>query len=474
VDDGPEGDPTLLLAAVSPPEAVLVRGRAALVAVVFAAVVIGGVLLLRACMRAVQTAVTAPEGVWTREARIEGPRRAPPGHALVLEVNGTQHPMITANDERGAHVHVRCDDRYASKTSCTLPARAESFRVWISGSCRDAPLRKSSMGQWLCDAPPDANVSVHTSIRGAWEARETSRTRLVVPEPEGGVYAEIKVLVVTPQGIEPEVLLRFTRPDGHDIIENVPWWPATCAPVAGARTIDCGVSTGELSAVTGELDVVAELDVLSLCPTETPCPRPSDAVVRIEATRSIPTPPTNDASVTSSAVGPMRTLSAADLPKDIVVAGKLSKAVAWTDKNGENIVTFAVRWVGTIEDHDPLKNAYLTAEHVVMAQPGAAKKILRTVKEQRESCDDAAMKAAFLEDTIGVTDLDGDGIGEITFAYRVTCAGHNTPFMQKLFVLENGDKYVLRASSPSTYEIDASFDGGPSVFLEHAKAHWPR
>jgi len=180
--------------------------------------------------------------------------------------------------------------------------------------------------------------------------------------------------------------------------------------------------------------------------------------------------PPSDANAAASAIGPMRTLTAADLPKDIVVAGKLSKAVGWPDKNGDNVVVFAVRWVGTVEEHDPLKNVYLTVEHLAYRQ--GAKKVLRTVKDSKESCDDAAMTAAFLDDALGLADLDDDGFGEITFAYRITCQGHHTPFTLKLLVLENEDKYILRSTSPSTYEIDPSFRAGPPPFLEHAEARW--
>jgi hypothetical protein len=171
-------------------------------------------------------------------------------------------------------------------------------------------------------------------------------------------------------------------------------------------------------------------------------------------------------------VGPMRVLGATDLPKDIVVPGKLAKAVGWTDTNGENIAVFAARWVDTIEDHDALRNAYLTAVHV--AYPNGVKKILRTVSDSREGCDDAAMTASFLDDAYGVTDLDHDGFGELTFAYRLTCQGHHLPFTLNLLMLENGDKYILRSAALPAYAIDTSFNSGPPAFLEHAKAEWRR
>jgi hypothetical protein len=177
-----------------------------------------------------------------------------------------------------------------------------------------------------------------------------------------------------------------------------------------------------------------------------------------------------DASAAVKAVGPMRTLVVAELPKDLVVPGKVSKAVGWSDQNGENVVVFAIQWVDTMEDHDSLRNVYLTAAHVAYAQ--GVKKVLRTVKDSKESCDDYAMKAAFLDGALGVTDLDQDGFGELTFAYRISCEGHHTPLTLDLLMLENGDKYILRATSPSAYAIDSSFRAGPPRFLEHAEEAW--
>lgn len=219
------------------------------------------------------------------------------------------------------------------------------------------------------------------------------------------------------------------------------------------------------------LRAVAALAAAVACTKGGPSSAPDAApAVSSPPPTAVPSAVASDSSAATNAIGPMRTLSAADLPKDVVVPGKLSRAVGWADKNGENVVVFAARWVDTIEDHDPLRNVYLTIDHVAYA--GGTKKVLRTVKDSKEGCDDAAMKASFLDEALSVTDLDDDGFGEVTFAYRITCQGHHVPFTLKLLVLENGDKYILRGASPSAYEIDPSFDGGPPPFLEHAKARW--
>ncbi len=214
------------------------------------------------------------------------------------------------------------------------------------------------------------------------------------------------------------------------------------------------------------------------CTRSPPAPVPSrDAAVDAVVDAAVaPAPPLPDASPPAARTIEMRTIAVGDVPKDIVVAGKLAKAVGWSDANGDNVVVFAIRWVETMEDHDALKNVFLTIEHAVYASPldagqARTKKVLATVRDSRESCDDGAMKATFLGDALGVTDLDADGIGEITFAYRIVCEGHHTPFTQRLFVLENGDKRSLRGTSRATYEADPSMRTSP-VFLGHAEARW--
>jgi hypothetical protein len=180
------------------------------------------------------------------------------------------------------------------------------------------------------------------------------------------------------------------------------------------------------------------------------------------------------ASATSDVkVSPMKTLAEADVPKDIKVPGKVVKAISFSDKNGENFVVFAKQ---TVKKKDQVNSAYLTVEHV--AHPDGVRKSLRTVRDKDEDCDlDQTLE--FREGALSVTDLDNDGIGEVTFAYVVSCKSDVSPDTLKLLMIENGDKYILRGSSRvdgvgGEYKIDPSFNAGPPAFLEHAKKQWKK
>jgi hypothetical protein len=183
------------------------------------------------------------------------------------------------------------------------------------------------------------------------------------------------------------------------------------------------------------------------------------------------------------AVSEMRILAAADVPKDIKLS-KQAKAIGWTDKNGENVAVLTMAYYATMEDHDALKNYAMTVEHVAYPPPSLAKKVLSTVKDSRENCDDYDMRASFRDEALSVTDLDDDGFGELTFAYYFKCYGHHLAWTQKLVLLEDGTKHTLSSITPlmidpatahPSFQIDPTFKSDASsaaAFLDHAKKMW--
>ncbi len=84
--------------------------------------------------------------------------------------------------------------------------------------------------------------------------------------------------------------------------------------------------------------------------------------------------------------------------------------------------------------------------------------------------------------SLRVTDLDDDGIAEVTFAYELTCAGDVSPHTRKLLMYEGTAKYALRGETlvdigngekaGGSYELDPALKNGPAVFSDHLKARW--
>ena len=115
---------------------------------------------------------------------------------------------------------------------------------------------------------------------------------------------------------------------------------------------------------------------------------------------------------------------------------------------------------------------------------GGATRTLRTVNDHVDKCE-LDLILTVLDASLSVTDLDGDGMGELTFGYKLACVSDVSPVDMKLLMLENGDKYILRGtdripkmgSEPAmggSYKVDPSFQNAPPAFLPHAKAVWER
>ena len=177
------------------------------------------------------------------------------------------------------------------------------------------------------------------------------------------------------------------------------------------------------------------LALLSACAKSDP-PAPSTSG---SATPAAPAPVAEKAAG-SSGVGAMRVVTKDKLPKGIAAESKVEKAVAWTDKNGENFAVFSRRETTTKTKGETLESGYLDVQHVIASDPP---KVLRHVKDQIEKCD-GDMLVEFRDAALEVTDLDDDGIGELTFAYALTCTTDMSPAELKLLTIENGDKYILR------------------------------
>lgn len=138
----------------------------------------------------------------------------------------------------------------------------------------------------------------------------------------------------------------------------------------------------------------------------------------------------------------MRVASAAEMPSGVVSAGKIDKVVAWSDKNGENFAVFS-RTDRAKKSATGERSGSLEAIHVVAGSPP---KVLRQVRDRIDQCEDELV-VEWRDAALAVTDLDNDGVGELTFAYALNCASDFTPATLKLLTVEDGQKYILRGST---------------------------
>jgi hypothetical protein len=202
----------------------------------------------------------------------------------------------------------------------------------------------------------------------------------------------------------------------------------------------------------------------STSPSVSPLPPPP----RVAASPASPTtalPIEDDPNTVPAVVGPMQAIPKDQIPSSVQLHGKVEHALRWTDGNGDNLAVFT-RGESTRSDH---ASAYLDVQHIVLTTPARAK-VLRSVRERVDDCD-GELHLSYLDRAFAVTDLDHDGIGELTFAYVRACRTGTAPTAMKLLMLENGDKYILRGSMGGELRVDPSFTRTPA-FVEHAKRTW--
>jgi hypothetical protein len=148
--------------------------------------------------------------------------------------------------------------------------------------------------------------------------------------------------------------------------------------------------------------------------------------------------------------------------QDGVTAG----GARWIDRKGKNVL--ALVW--QVEDG----NKRLWAFHYI---DGDKPRLVRKVQDKEENCEFDNM-AGFVAGSVGATDLDGDGIGEVTFAYDLGCVSDVSPTPRKLLLLEDGQKWILRGlaraadGAGGTFKPDPAKGRWPAAFHRHATARW--
>lgn len=167
-------------------------------------------------------------------------------------------------------------------------------------------------------------------------------------------------------------------------------------------------------------------------------------------------------------------VKATELPTGVTVRGEFQSGVKFADKNGTNYLLFGRAF-------DKKQNAWmLYVEDWVVPAKGAPKNLLPVRDFSEPNCP-LGPSAKFHDAARTVTDLDGDGIAEVTFAYEVACRSDVSPSTYKLLVLEGGTKYILRGETTvdpgdgvigGTFTADPAEAKWPAAFLAAAKKLW--
>ncbi|MCW7537989.1 hypothetical protein OOT46_09020 [Aquabacterium sp. A7-Y] len=178
---------------------------------------------------------------------------------------------------------------------------------------------------------------------------------------------------------------------------------------------------------------------------------------------------------------PYRKLSKADLPAALKAEGKVVAAFEWSDIRGRNLAVFSQ----SLRRGKEGTSAGLHAFGYRVEQQ-ALRRVWK-VEDGLEDCD-LDLTSFFEIDSLEVTDLDGNGIGEVSFVYRLACNGGLDLIDEKLFLVEDGKKFPVRGGTEWTgvddndqgghYDgpmwVDKAYNHAPASFKPFAVAKWRR
>jgi hypothetical protein len=172
------------------------------------------------------------------------------------------------------------------------------------------------------------------------------------------------------------------------------------------------------------------------------------------------------------------------LPPDLKIKGELVVAKQWKDSEGENLVALSsLSKTSRLQDDE--RSAYLYGTQ--WRKIGSEWRPVWTMSDKVEACN-LDMTCAFRTESLEITDLDNNGIAEVSFLYRTGCRGDISPDTQKLLLYEGPRKYALRGTVKvvmptegrkkevfgGVYKADPAFDKGPPAFLRFAVDQWAK
>jgi hypothetical protein len=179
-----------------------------------------------------------------------------------------------------------------------------------------------------------------------------------------------------------------------------------------------------------------------------------------------------------------QTLRNDQLPAGIAIQGKLVAASRFTDMRGDNLVVLSetAAFASPKPESDDERDAALHAQLWRLVS-GAWSPVWQ-VQDRVQRCSfDVACQ--FKPQSLEVTDLDANGVAEVSFLYQIACVSDVSPWQQKLVLVEDGNKHLLRGverlvsrvngkpvSEGGSMVVDKSFNSAPAAFKTFAVQKW--
>lgn len=162
----------------------------------------------------------------------------------------------------------------------------------------------------------------------------------------------------------------------------------------------------------------------------------------------------------------------------------------WRDANGSNTFSVRIDEIASTQQNrfsDDSVNA-IELETCHWVENRGERRLLRRLFDYVQACP-VDFKLVFVEESFKITDLDQDGISELSFLYLKACRGDVSPATAKFMLLTNGEKYPIRGTAvmeylPEThrgtyggngaYVLGEEFEQGGSAYKQFALEQWRR
>ncbi|MEO0585554.1 MAG: hypothetical protein AAF135_25310 [Bacteroidota bacterium] len=191
-----------------------------------------------------------------------------------------------------------------------------------------------------------------------------------------------------------------------------------------------------------------------------------------------PTTPTNqsiwDQAQTDSTLQ-VNPLSYDQIPRYLEFRGNVVEALTWEDGIGENIlvqtVTGQFDWKDYLEDSSEYAIEDKSALHAYLFVKKKGEKVFQKIWRIYDfmECYGVDWYTGFIPQATTVTDVDQDGLSEISLPYVLVCRGGVDPGVMKIIMYEGGEKYALRGETAILCETGQPIGGAfkPSSNLEN-------
>ncbi|MBN2891707.1 MAG: hypothetical protein JXL97_07560 [Bacteroidales bacterium] len=159
--------------------------------------------------------------------------------------------------------------------------------------------------------------------------------------------------------------------------------------------------------------------------------------------------------------------------------GNIIDGKKWQDKAGINYLVLSEKTTTKAQQNSNDMKSYEIHGYHYIDNDGKFE-LIREVKDFQNDCD-LILDCGLCENSLEITDLDGDNYGEATFMYYLYCAMDLSPSTVKLMLLENGEKYPIRGESYVNYgpegmggaiNLGTEFTNAPSEFKDFATNKW--